>query len=345
MFTSEKGLRHTVRTGDISTTRTLLRGISGIDISNSNSLGFCFVDKELLKLREVPFMQFSSLFLAKSCLLSDAFQLLENNSCPFRDRPNYLLRNLVIGISAKTVLLPRNSPKVSFGRFATTRLQYRPQFLIPVRYLSDFTSVKEFIIGCYGYLSNTTINAYNLACRFWVWNVLFKNYMQEYTFPSQEQISRAPSPIEVSLEVFGNGNGETFSAVNSKNRDFSTVKPDIITSGIKPYRALFGFRTSSLLPLFKSCLNRFKGFCSFHSGRNSKLRGKMFLGLPIGLVMQRHSVSISILPSCFTDIVKGLGISLNSWLDNLRRNIQFNLSYSCESHIHIITHYPQEVKS
>ncbi|MBT9133019.1 MAG: hypothetical protein DDT33_01550 [Firmicutes bacterium] len=223
-------------------------------------------------------------------------------------------------------------------------MQYRPQFLISFRDFPNFTSIKEFVIRCYSYLPDTTVNAYNLPCRLRVRDILLKNYVQKYAIPSQKQVSGTPSPVKILPEVFRNNNGKPFSAINSKNRDFVTTKPYIVASVIESYRALLRFRTCSLLPLFQSCFNRFKNFCGFHPSRNSKLRGKTFSGFPVSFMVERHSIRVSILPTCFTDIVKGLGISLNSWLDNLRQDVQLDFNCSCKPHIHILPHYFNNVK-
>ena len=344
MFTLENSLRLPIGTRDVSANGTFLAGIASINMFNFHSSCFSLVSKKPFKLKEVPFMQVFALFFTKSYSLSNSGQVLKSNHSSFIERVYNLLGNYMVDIGSKTVLLLRNLLKVSFGRFCSTRLQGASQFLITLGNLFNLASAKKLIFRGNGNYFNSSINADNLAGKFRISNVLAENHVQENLIFSDKQVGGTAFPVEVLPEIFWHRNWNFDSTTDSKQGKFVAVKPDIVTSGIVTDRRLFGLRTGNLLFLSQSCLDRFKSFCGFHSGRYGKLRRKIFSCIRIGFIMQRHSVRIAITPTCLANKVKCFCIGLDSWFDNFYGNIKFKFNGSCEFHNHILNMVGVNVK-
>ena len=339
MFTLENRLRLAIASGNVPTRRgrTFLTGVTSVNMLNTNPPCIRFIGKKLLELKEVPFMQVFSLFLAQSYVLSNAGQFFKNNYVSTIKRFYNSFCNYVVSIGSETVLLLGNLLKVSFGRFAPTRLQSASDFLITLGNFFNLSTAKELVFRGDGNFLDSPVNAYNFAGGFGIGNVFAENYIQENFILSDKQFSGTSLPCKILLEIFRYGNRNPDSAFNSKQRKLVPVKPDIVTSGIIPDGRLFGLRASCFLFFLNSCFNCLDSFSCFHASRHSKLRGKIFSGSRIGFIVQRNSIGIAIIPTCLTYEVKRFRVSLNSWFDSFCRNIKFKFNRSYEFHVvHII---------
>jgi len=74
MLTFKGSLIFSIRTRNVTTFRTFLASVSGVNIFDLDTFSFSFISKKLLKLKEIPFMQFCSLLFTKSDNLSNDFK-------------------------------------------------------------------------------------------------------------------------------------------------------------------------------------------------------------------------------------------------------------------------------
>jgi len=344
MFAFKDSLRLPIGTGNVPADRTLLTGIAGINIFNGYPSGCGFVSKELLKLKEIPFMQVLALFFTKPCALSDSAQIFKCNRVSAIKRFYNLLCNYMVSVCSETVLLLGNLLKVSFGRLATTGLQSASNLFVTHGNLFDVPSAEELVLRRNSNLLDASVNTNDFTGRHKVGNVLAENYIQEDFVFSDKQIGRTSFPFKILLKIFRDGDWNFDSSIDSKQRNLVPIKPDVITSGIITDRRLRRLWTSCFLLLLYSCLNCFYRFSRFHSGRNSKLRGKRISCERIGLVMQRNTVIVTIIPSDLTHKIKCLCVSINCRLDSFYRNIKFKFYGSCKFHVHIICMLNVKVK-
>ena len=337
MLALENRLRLPIRPGSVSACRAFLRSVAGINIFNPDSFSFGFICEKLLKLKEIPFMQFSSLFFAKSYPPPYSGQLFKCNYGSRFKRIYDTLCNSVIRVGPKTVLLLENFTKVSFSRLCPLCLQSASELLISFRNLFNVPAIVKLIFRRDGDFLNPPIYSDNLACWFGIRNFLCKNNVQKYFLLSNKQISGTTFPKEILLEVFRHNNWNFDSSIDCKKRNLILAKPDIVTSRIITDSDFFRMRAGCFFPLLNSCFNSFQRFCCFHPGGNSKLRWKILTCASISFVVQRYTVRITIIPTYLAYIIKRTRVSLYGWMNNFARYIELDFCSSCKYHIHIIT--------
>jgi len=329
MFALKNSLSLPIRAGNITASGTFLACVSGVNMFNFNAPCLRFIGEKLFKLKKAPFVQFGTLLFAKLDGLSNPSQFFKSNYSSRLKRIYDLFCNHMVDIGSKTVLLLRYFTKVSFGRFATIFLQSTFQLLIALGNFFNLSTAKELVFRGNGNFLNSSVNTNDLAGKLWVGNILAENNVQKYLVLSDKQLSRTSFPCNVLLKIFRNRDWNFYSAIDGKKGKLVASKPNVVTSGIVTDRRLFGLWAGSLLFLSQSCFNTFKRLRSFHSGRYGKLRGKIFSNLFICFMVQRYAIRIAIGPTCLTNMVKCLCVSLNGWFDNPYRDIKFNFNGSC----------------
>lgn len=344
MFALENRLRLAIGTRDIPADRTLLAGISGVNIFNAYPSCIRFIGKKLLKLKEIPFVQVLPLFLAKPCGLPNSGQLFKSNYISTIKRFYDPFCNHMVSISSETVLLLGNLLKVSFGRFTSTGLQGTSDLLITLGNFFNLSTTKELVLRGNGNFLNTSVNTHNFAGGFRIGNIFTENYIKKNLVLSDKQFSGTSFPSNVLLKIFWNGNRNFNSTSDGKQRKLVAVEPDIVTSGIIPDRGLFGLWASRFLFFLNSCLDRLNSFSSLHASGYGKLGGKILSGVGICFVMQRYTIRVAIFPPCLANIVKRICVCLNGWLDSLYRNIKFKFYRACQFHVHILNMINVNVK-
>lgn len=344
MLTFENRLRLTIGTGDIPANRTFLTGVPGVNMFNLHSSCFSLVGKVLFKLEEIPFVQILALLFAKPYGLSDSRQFLDCNHSSRIERFYNLLRNNVVDIGSKTVLLLGNLLKVSFSRLCSTGLQSTSDLLVTLRNFFNLATAKDLIFRSNGNLLNPPVDTDNLAGKLRISNISTENNIHKHFVFSDKQISRTSFPRKILLKIFRHKDGDFDSSPDSKKRKFVSFKPNIVTSGIVANRGLFGLWAGGFQFFFQSCLNGLYGFGGFHSSRNGKLRRQIFSCFKIAFVMQRDSVGIAIVPTNLTNKIKSFCVSFNGWFNDFYRNIKFKFYGACQSHIHIINTLNANVK-
>jgi len=337
MFTFKDSLRLTVGTGDVAASGTFLAGITSINILDLHPSGLSFVSKELLKLEEVPFMQLFTLLFTKPYSLPDPRQILKGNYRSVIKRFYNLLCYRVVSISSEAVLLLRYFLKVSFSRFAATRLQNTSNLFVTPGNSFNLTAAKELIFRGNCNLLNPPVNADNIAGEFRIGNLLTENYIQKNFILSDKQVSGTSFPCKILSKTFRNRDRDFDSSFDSKQRKLVSFKPNIETSSIITNRTLLALWAGRLLFLFQFCFNGLNGFSSFHSGRYSKLGRKIFSCFKIGFVVQRNPIRIAVIPSYLTNKIKSLCVGVQRWFDAFYRDIKFKLYGSYKLHVHIIS--------
>jgi len=116
MLTNKVRLVNSVRTGNVSTPATLLRGVACIYIDNPNSLALCFILYKPLELCKVPTVYPASILLISFNPLPDSFKFFKDNYSTSRNKVNYLLGYLVVNSSPKPFLLLGKFFKMSLRR-------------------------------------------------------------------------------------------------------------------------------------------------------------------------------------------------------------------------------------
>lgn len=227
----------------------------------------------------------------------------------------------MVNIGPETVLLLGNLAKVSFGRFATAGLKLASQFLVAARNVFDVPATEKLVVRGDGEIIDTPVDADDFTGKRNVTDFFFKNDVQKYAVPSQEQIGRSTSPVEILFEVLRNSYRKSLSAVNGQERNFAPIKPDVIASGIVPNRAELALWTGHFLLFPESIFGSFKCFSGFRSSGNGKLRREVKPCSLIRLMVQRNAVRVFVLPTCLANVIKSTSVRLKRWLDLFGRDI------------------------
>ncbi len=329
MFALKDSLRSSVRTRSIATDRTLLRSVAAVNIINSYSFSFGLVSKKLLKLEEIPFVQLFALFFPKPGCLSNRLQIFKYNYISWLHGLNNMFADHVINIGPKTVLLLRKLTKVPFGRFTTTRLKFSPKFFITAGNMFNMAATKKLVVRGYSNVINAPVCTNNLARKGDIGDLLFKDNMQENAVFPQEQVSGSPSPVKILFKVCGHDDGEFLSAVNSEERNFVSLKPDIVTPGVIPHRAKLTLGTGYIFLFLKPVPGGFKRFRGFHPCGDCQLGREV---APCGLIcfmVQRDAIKIPLPPPHLANVVKSGGIRFQRWFNFSGRDIEFEFNGAC----------------
>jgi hypothetical protein len=209
--------------------RTLLRGISGIDIYNADAFGSSFVYEKLFQLIERPTVKLSSLIFSMSTPLTNVLEILKYYSRSCRKTLNYLLRYTMVLIPTKTVLLLRGAHKVSFRGFRSTRLETTSPPLISIRDSLDSSSSKKYFITSNSDTSDTSVDPDEGIRRdLIIRDYLFKHESKEYFSFIINQLGGFSFPIQKLFKILIGLKLESFSSMYSKDGDFIFIEPNII---------------------------------------------------------------------------------------------------------------------
>jgi hypothetical protein len=218
----------------MTTMRTLLRSIPRVHVNNALASAFRFVREEIFQLKETPIMELSSLIFVVPAPLTNVLEVLNNDSRSNRETLNYLFRNTMVLISAKTVLLLSNALKVSFRRPRSTRLKVSPQSMIPVGDSFYVPTSEELFIRGHGNTSDTSVYAdKGLRGALDIGYNFLKDKGQEYFAFTVNQVRRLTFPVFKLIKVIIGLKLYSFlTTVDGEYRDFFPIKPYVVGVGI-----------------------------------------------------------------------------------------------------------------
>jgi hypothetical protein len=213
----------------MTTLRTLLRGISWINIYNANALGSSFVYEKLFQLIERPTVKFPSLIFSMFTPLTDVLEILKYYSRSCRKTLNYLFRYTMVLIPTKTVLLLRGAQKVSFRGPRPTRLETISPPLISIRDSFDSSSSKKYFVTRNSDTSDTPVDPDEGIRRdLIIRDYFFKHESKEYLSFVINQLGGFSFPIQKLLKILIGFKFKSLTTVYSKDGDFIFIEPNIV---------------------------------------------------------------------------------------------------------------------
>jgi len=345
--TTKQRLFLTIAAFYVTTFAASLTCVASINVNDTNSLGFCLVGQELLKLEETPRVDISPLILTNSLLsrnpfffrqpfssLSNIRQFFENNRISYLKGVHNLLRDAMIHIGSKPSLLASDRGEVSLSRATFFRLQLFTLFSVFVSNKLNLSSTKKLVRRCYSKFLDSSINPNEVA----IWNgisdFLLEYDTQEY-FPMfvNHKFSRFVFPNEVLLKVLRYIQLESFSSIHSENRNRSAFNPERIGVLIQTDRTLLRLRTSGLLPVLSKRLDRLQALCCFHPSGHSKLRRQCSSCLGISKFVEIDTIGFFGLETNLADEVIGISVSLECAFERFKTCIESNFCCSYQLHI------------
>ena len=335
MFADKDRLEFAVAPFGVTASTALLAGISGRSVFNRYSLGFCLVSQELLKLKEIPFVQVFSLFFSRFCV-PNALEVFKDYCASSLNRGYNLFGDCMVDIPTKPLFLGFESPKVPFARMPF-RLKGTSKFLVPTRNCFDFLSIKKLVGGQHRNLVDATVNPDELVVGRNISHFFLENNVKKDLVLPNEQIRRGIFPTKILFKVSRDGKSEFLPSIHGGNRNNLLVKPKRVGVDIQTDRSLFGLWTRSLLSSLNFRLNRLESFCCLHSGRDSQLGWKNLSAFLVGLVVKRNAISVFGLKSSPANKVKGFCVSLYGRLKLAWRTIYNQLC--CLNQLHILSFY------
>lgn len=218
---------------------TLLRRVSRIYIQNSAGMSFCLIIQELFQLVKRPAMELTSLLLPLFTPFPNVLKILKYKSRPHRRTLNNTLRDTMVHVPTKTVLLLRHFTKVSFRGPRTTGLKLSPQPMIPMSYRTDMSPTKELFFRSHDYAPDTPVNTYEgFRLLFRIGYSLFKHKCKKYFTFTIAQVGRLTSPVPELVKIAIGLKFDTFLAtIFGKDRNFVFIEPHGMGLGIKTYGA------------------------------------------------------------------------------------------------------------
>jgi len=221
-----------VGSGNMTTMRTFLRRVPGINICHRTAMSFRFVYEKLLQLKKTPVMELSFLSLSMPTSLTNIFEILKYNRRSNRNRLNYFFRYTMVLVPTKTVLLLRYALKVSFRGSGATRLEPSSESLISMRNSSDSSSTEKQLITGDSNSSNASVDSdkdIRAIAEFRIWNEFFKTKCKEYSSFIINQFRRLSFPSsELVKIIIGCEFNALDSSRNGEDGNFIFIKPYII---------------------------------------------------------------------------------------------------------------------
>ena len=215
--------------------RTFLRRVPRININNRTTMSLSFIDKKLFKLIKRPTMKSSSLVTSLSTPFSNVLQVLKNYYRPSRKTLDYFLRDTMVHVLTKTVLLLRNLLKVSFRGACSTKLKFGSQSQVSVRNSFNSSSTKKLFITSHGKTSDTTIDSHDVGIRqdLVIWDSFLKNKSKEYFTLTINKISRFTAPVSELVKIIIGLKFNTFyTPFYGKDRNFVFIEPNGMGLGV-----------------------------------------------------------------------------------------------------------------
>ena len=333
MLALEQTLLLPVAPLDMSTSRTALRGVTSINMTNDTFFESSLVSQESFELKETPTVYQELLFLPEFfTAVSDVRQVFKHKCGSLRKTINNPFRDDMVHVSPKTVLLHTQFTKVPFGRACSLGLQYLSQVPVPIYDSFYLSSSEELVGGSDCNFVDAPIDTDNDARRFDVRNVFLENDSEKNFVTSDKKFGRFSSPVFVLLKVGRSFETELLSSRNSGNGKCVSVNPHVVGVMVVSDAGLLGNRTGCLLSFSDYGLDTFQRFGCFVSSRARELRRQKSFAVLVCFVVKRNCVAVTVFPTDGTDVVEGFGVCLDCWHD--RSDGCFEFDFDCLSQYH-----------
>ncbi len=333
-FTTEKRGTLTIAFVNMSTYRTLLRSIPGIDGNNLLTKILGFIPDKLFQFKERPVIQLPIKFGSSSFLDADLRQVFKRECGKWR--LNNLLRDAMIDISHKPSFSTGQLLKFPFGRSSAFGLQFGSEMRKLRSGILHSRRIEKCVVGTDCNVDNTPINPKNRSFRNKFQSIRFKLAVQikRIIVLTKRQRRRFGFPCQILPVIFRNTKHGSDSTIGCCNGSIPRSQKHVDNTGIIPHcRILFTER-------FKLTFHRFQRFAS-NISRTLYQRGweigNGLSNIVIGSIMAVNFTNrMGFETPCGTD-VKCHGIIPHGFQERIariRRNIQFQLN--CPNHIHIL---------
>jgi len=332
--------------GNVSTLGALLRGISGIDKGNGNTLGQGLILNKTLEHGKSPAMYLPIALSPKISPAADVGQFLkDNNGAIVGGSVAYQpLAGLVQCIPVEAVLPLANSLKSSLSAPGAFALKGTPHPEVVVSAPVEPSSLEEFIGASYCDILNPQIHPDNLTGRSRRWDKLLQHKVKVENLISINKVSRAKLPgliLKIASLIITKDKFAPHAVPIGREGAvvrFDSAGSGIVADGSKGKMGLGAFS-------FKATLHRLGHLITAGASEVGR-KAKKLSGLIVNLVVEGYFIGESLLPSSITNPVAGIGICHHCLKEKVV--IFGNKLYSYRSgyllHIHILAQYRQFVK-
>jgi len=322
----------------MTTRRTSLRSVAGVNFDYLDTTLLRFVCDEVIELSKCPCMQSAFrrdilvLFAAPNLtVLSDVLEVFQNKCCSRRGILNNSLREGVVTIPVETRLSLAQFLEMAFGGFTSFGLQFAPNAEILAINLFPLALAKKLTVRGHSGVIQAEIYPNNILNRR---NIRLRNtddHMQPVFPVARDQVS---SSNLVSL-IFGaemrrrEGDAHLAACGRESNRlplPVESIGMNVVSGWTKfTSRAFHGFELRNWIALLLRLFNFLgigifmfllpsegtrKSFSCFDTGLDKKIADQSrteYFASTVRLMMQFHPVLFLMLPPIGTDMIEGLG--------------------------------------
>lgn len=325
-FTHKKRLSLSVSFFYVSTTRTLLRCVTWVNIFYRDTFSFCFVVQKGLESEERPRVHSSPLISLGLHARPNIGKVFEDYDRTLNSRVNNSPRNNMVTILTEAVFFLRKLFEVSLRRISAFRLECLSEFKIFINYIFPLFFAKELSVTCNCWTINPKVYTYNNVITrdngFWrSYNNVEKNLPVFF----KTEVGRTSFPRRI-FGIIATKFKRDCNATNIRSQGcYLFIKPDCSRSRIISDAEVFSRWTRNLFTFFESCFGRFECLCGLHSRRDYELTWQIsFLSfVRICKVMQINTINALLFPSNHTDPIKRLRILTGSVLERFWNSVNY----------------------
>ncbi len=338
-----------VLSGYIPAPATPLRSVSRIRIHNPYPFSLCLILYKPLKLCKVPAVYPTSVPLACLCSLPYTLKLLKNQYPTSRNELHYLLSYLVVYASPKPFLPLRELLKVPLCRGSAFGLQAFSESLIPLRYTSDVSTIKEpvdFSIWSRNNrkFSKTQINSHLEILSFHIFKFFFNANVEEklFTLFVVFEVSVGNLPIKVLFEVLRDFYLKLLSSFGGSEGDFFSIQPEGIGAFVVSDSGITALGALALETFSLSFDGGFEAFGSDNSCGDYELgrEGSFVSNSLVGELMEFNTIPELSRPAYFAGVVIGKFVLLKGFKEYaflFFGRFKNKLDGSLQYHIHTLS--------
>ena len=298
-FNTFEGMSFPVSFIDMSTVRTFLTCVPGINNYNRFTHSFSLIPEKLLKFIESPIIQFSGkIYSFGSPLNSYAGQIFNRKN--IKRHSHNFFRDTVINLRNKPFLFSANLPEKFFSRFSAFALKFRSKICVLCSHVFDGLAIEKSIIGSHSDINYPSIDSKNLIAngfrrRFMNGHMQIKSIMLSVI----AKCGSSQIPIKILPVIFGDRKNRFNPAVNRCKSNLFFREVDITNSFIIPdSRELFTFRK-----FFKfNSLESFAGNISYSLKNGTRKFRMFFSNTVISSMVDRYFAASMILKTINVNI-------------------------------------------
>lgn len=320
---------------DVTTGRTLLRGIPGIYGDNLLTYIFGFIPDKLFQFIERPVVQFPVELGSTSFLHADFRQIFE---CEHGIRElNNMLRDTMVSISHKPSFSTRQLPQFAGAGSSAFGLEFGSEMGAFATDILYSRRIKKCVVGTDSDVDNPPVNSKNRLFRDYLWRIGFKLTMQVEPIGvlAKGQGRGLDFPRQVSPVIFRDVEHDLNPTIRSRKGCIFGLKTYPNNSGVVSHCRIL------LTERFEMALHRFQRFTSNISctlnKRGREIRNRLS-NISVSSIMAINLTDrMGIKPPSRAD-VKSHGVISHGFQERfstIRRNIKFQLD--CPNHNHMLT--------